>query len=561
MTLFFSLSAFAYGYDEYGGNSGWNSGSFGSPVTNTGAMTSGGNFWSTNTSAMVSNNGVVTNNFTAYNPQYYVGSGGNTSQTDNTNWQTAPSITQYVAKSGDIINLYFLHTDFRDLTSPLVTDANGNPQFGFIITNQGSIMQPVNNYSGYTPQQLNNAIMGIGNYNPNPPVKPYFTYNNYNSSTNTNTVTVYQATPTGPVVVKTKEIITYNSIPRVGTLGFTAQPPPEFSAAAQLTNKTSFTVEETAQYIEKYIDRVFEDIAGPGGRFAQVEGAIAKLVKGLPDDQKSQAIDILMNYMSSAVVDDDTTVQNQIIEDTDYVFDEKGGLKAINSSGTGQVQITTKDGLKSPSQLDINNLDHRKALSKVAVFLAKKLKAPVGTTFSSGTSITDPKSIAYTEGAPPHIIKFNYKSGTFDKSLDNIYNFTSVIAHEVFHYKNDIAPTPVESNLSTHIDVYLNQMKHTSFTKTTDDNPNSFKPSIIRSMAIYILNMDKKKNPDNTFKYNKADVKDKMDTFNNLNLHYKLVYPVPDWDRGSLTIHIKDSDNPLKTPEDANEKYYTINEK
>lgn len=512
MTLFFSLSAFAYGYDEYGGNSGWSSGSFGSPVTNTGAMTSGGNFWSTNTSAMVGSNGVVTNNFTAYNPQYYVGSAGNTNQPG---WNNAQSILDYHPKEGDVINMY----PFGNLeTQEPKLDANGNATYGFIITNNGSIMQPSNNYTGYTPQQLNNAIMGIGNYDPNPPVKPYFTYNNYNSSTNTNTVTVYQATPTGPVVVNTKVIVTYNEIPRVGVLGFTGQPSPDFSAAAQLSNKTSFTLAETATYIEKYIDRVFTDIDGAGGRAAQIKAAIAKYATTLPDEQKSQAKDLLKDYIASDVVDDDTTVQNPIIENTDYVFDEKGGLKAINSNGTGVVQITTKDGPKSPSQLDVNNLAHRQALSKVAIFLAKKVKAPQGTIISSGTGSTSLNSLAYTESIPPHVIKLNYKSGKFSKDLDNIYSFTNILEHELRHRKNFFSTNPhIENTLSTHVDVYIDAMETIHF----KNSPEDFKLSIVSSLADYIWNMDKKG-------YTFQQVKEKIDTFNGrsqFNGGYRLIAP------------------------------------
>nr|WP_315247528.1 T6SS effector amidase Tae4 family protein [uncultured Flavobacterium sp.] len=292
MTLF-SLSAFA-SFNEYDGNYG----NFGSPVNNTGAMTAGGNFWSTNVSAMVDRNGVVTNNFDYYSPRYYVGSGGNTQQQDNTNWQTAPSIMDYVKQPGDVFNMYWLHENLNP-SSPLVLDANGNAQFGFIVTKDASIMQPVNEYSGYTPQQINNAIMGIGNYDPNPSTRPRFGYNEYTSSNNTNTVKIYEVSPNGPVLVSQQVIVTYNAIPRVGVLGFTAQPSPEFYAAAQLSSKTSFTLAETATYIEKYIDRVFADTYGPGGRVAQIESAIAKLVKGLPDQQKWQAKDLLITYITA----------------------------------------------------------------------------------------------------------------------------------------------------------------------------------------------------------------------------------------------------------------------
>lgn len=181
---------------------------------------------------------------------------------------------------------------------------------------------------------------------------------------------------------------------------------------------------------------------------------------------------------------------------------------------------------------------------------------PVGAIFGTGYS-KDLKTIAYTVGKSPHFIMFNYSSGTYNNQLDNIYNFMSVIKHELFHRANYRASPPIDPNLFTHIDVYLAQFEDISYSKTTD----IFKLVTIRSMTNYLLNMDKKRNPDNSFKYKKSDIKDKIDTFNNLNLRYKLVYPMTDWTQGSLTIGIKDMNNYLNTPEDANESYYELNEK
>lgn len=531
MTLFFSLSAFAYGYDEYGGNSGWSSGSFGSPVTNTGAMTSGGNFWSTNTSAMVSNNGVVTNNFDSYSPRYYVGSAGNTNQPG---WNNAQSILDYHPKEGDVVNMY----PFGNLeTQEPKLDANGNVTYGFIITNNGSIMQPSNNYTGYTPQQLNNAIMGIGNYDPNPPVKPYFTYNNYNSSTNTNTVTVYQATPTGPVVVNTKVIVTYNEMPRVGLLGFTGPPSPDFYAAAQLSNKTSLTLAETVQYIEKYIDRVFTDIDGAGGRAAQIKAAIAKYATTLPEDQKPYAETIVIANRDTETVDDDGTIPTPIVPNKNYTFDENGNFKDSNTDGTGSIQIITKDGPKLPSQLDANDTSQRKILAKIAVFLAKKAGAPVGARFATGKN-NDPKKLyssaaAFTVPIPPlYTIVLNMRGGKYSTGLDNVYSFTSILQHELGHRDNFIHNIP--SNVKTHADVYLDAMETIQFKKS----PSDFKLSIVVSLTEYIWNMDKKG-------YELSDIIPRIVRFNSqaaYNGGYKIIAPTdPDnlsyitFQRGSLT--------------------------
>lgn len=480
---FFSLSAFA-SFDEYGGLAA----NYGSPVTNTGAMTAGGNFWSTNVSAMVANNGVVTNNFDYYSPRYYVGSGGNTKEPNN--FSTAPSILEYQYKAGDIMNAFPLKSYDALGNATYKTDSNGNLQFGFIFTNEGSIMQPSNNYSGYTPLQINNAVMGIGNYDPNPSTRPRFGYNEYSNSNNTNTVKIYEVTPNGPVLVSTKVIVTYNAIPRVGVLGFTAQPPPDFYAAAQLSSKTSLTLAETAEYIEKYIDRVFADIDGAGGRAAQIKAAIAKYATTLPEDQKPYAETIVIANRDTETVDDDGTISTPIVPNKNYTFDENGNFKDSNTVGDGSIRIITKDGLKLPSELDANDTGQRIILAKIAVFLAKKTGAPVGSNFATGHH-PNAQSLssdvpAFTIPVAPFTTVLNMRSGKYSPYLDNVYSFTSILQHELGHQYND--KHNIKSTIKSHIDVYIDSMEYTTFALS----PPEFKLSITRSLANYLFNMDKK---------------------------------------------------------------------
>jgi len=282
---------------------------------------------------------------------------------------------------------------------------------------------------------------------------------------------------------------------------------------------------------------------------------ISKIANSLPDDQKADAGEIVNGYRNYDIFSGPIPT-NTFEEHYNYVFKEDGSR--VRGAAGDLIQIEVNGVLKKPSELDVTDLKQTKALSKVAIFLAAKNGAPQGSRFGTGTKSSDlaSKNPAFTVGLPPYFTLFNHHGGSFSKDLDSIYSFTSIIKHELVHQKNFKAIPQVPSNLSTHIDVYLNQITDLSFSKTTDP----FQLSIIRSLAIYILNMDKKKYPDDTFVYKQSDVKDKMDTFNNLNLHYKFVYPVPDYTRGSLTIAIKDT-NTIKTPENANDSYYTINEK
>ena len=521
LMTFFSISTFAFGpYDEYGGG-GYSGDSYGSPVRNTGAMTAGGNFWSTNVSAMVANNGVVTNNFDYYSPRYYVGTGGNTQQTDS-NWKTAPSILNYQSQPGDVINMYLLHTT-PVLGSPLVYDANGNAQFGFIITKDASIMQPANEYSGYTPQQINNAVMGIGNYDPNPSTRPRFGYNEYSNTNNTNTIKIYEVSPSGPVLISTKVIKTYNDIPRVGTLGFPGggPPNPEFLAAGPLNGKTQLTLDETVQFIGDYIDRIFTDIDGPGGRAAQIEVAIAKYRSTLPDDQKPYADLMVIAKKTGLIVDNDPIPPIPHVYGTNYTFDEKGDLKASNINGDNSIFIDIEGAQLKPSDIDTKNPAHRMILTKIAIFLAKKMNAPVGSWFATGKhpnaqslSSTVP---AFTSSISPFMSVLNMRGDKYSSSFDNVYSFMVIISHELKHQYN--FKHGITENIRDHVHVYISTMEEIPFNKS----PSNYKLSATIILANYLYNMDKKGG------YYPSNIIEDLYKFNQLapyNGGYKIIAPV-----------------------------------
>lgn len=588
VTLFFSFSAFAYNFNEYDPGNG----NYGSPYINSGAgVNDGTGFWGTNVSREVATVKAMGTNAYLYMKEPPTDNRYLDPEVDKVTddgWEDAKSISEYEYKSGDIVEYIPVLWDHQEVVGgPVITDykrdSSGKIQFAYIISNNNqSTFQQTS--PPYTPQEVNTNMM---NTFVSEATRPYFSYNFYNVNNNSFSENIYKATPTGPVIVRSTELRPYSNIPRVVKENPNFAPGSPFEIAGQILNSstTQYSLYDGYRIIRDRLDYTAPDnvITGNNGvglREKEIlEKVLPKIREGLPADLKPDAESVLAMYLqqcdenpdihpgllmyeflNSPKVDDIELPANlPFVEGKNYVFDSEGNPKEAGATGN-LIQIMVNGVKKLPSELNIKDLAQRKALSKVAVFFAKKLKAPVGTILSSGTSSTDPKSIAYTEGRAPHTIRFNYKSGTFSKALDNIYNFTNVIAHELFHRANFTATPKVTSNLSNHIDVYLKQMTHTSFNKTTDIDGNDYKLGTIRSMAVYILNMDKKRKPDNTFKYSKIDIKDKMDTFNNLNLHYKLVYPVPDWKQGSLTIQIKDTNNPIKTPEDANESYYTINE-
>lgn len=78
--------------------------------------------------------------------------------------------------------------------------------------------------------------------------------------------------------------------------------------------------------------------------------------------------------------------------------------------------------------------------------------------------------------------------------------------HENGH-KEDNENSKFKSDISTHADVYIDQMKDESFSSTTDD----FKTGNVGSFGNYLLNMDA--SPD----FTTGEILSKMDSFNKTN--------------------------------------------
>nr|WP_315159449.1 hypothetical protein [uncultured Flavobacterium sp.] len=196
------------------------------------------------------------------------------------------------------------------------------------------------------------------------------------------------------------------------------------------------------------------------------------------------------------------------------------------------IQIEVNGVLKKPSELDVTDLKQTKTLIKVAIFLAAKNGAPHGSRFGTGTKSSDlaSKNPAFTVGISPYFTIFNHHGGSFSTDLDNIYSFTNIIQHELRHQSN--FNHNIANNLSNHVDIYINSFSYISFAKS----PPSYQLSVVKSLANYILAMDKNKVND----YKPYKTQEKIDDYNNLHLSYRIEVPIS-YNQGELTISIRDN--------------------
>ncbi|HEX8577020.1 MAG TPA: DUF6443 domain-containing protein [Flavobacterium sp.] len=182
----------------------------------------------------------------------------------------------------------------------------------------------------------------------------------------------------------------------------------------------------------------------------------------------------------------------------DHIFSSTGVFIRDTKVGNA-VKIQIGNQLYSPSQLN-TSIGSIKAMAKIGAFYAGKIGADVGTKISAAKGDdSSNKNPAFTTG---QTIKLNTNGG-FSKSLDDISNFKSIMKHENNH-KEDNENSKFESTLSTHADVYINQMSDSSFKSTTDE----FKTGTAASFANYLLNMDQSPG------FGVNQILSKVDTFN-----------------------------------------------
>jgi len=568
ITLFFSSSAFAYGFNEYDPGNG----NYGSPYINSGVgINNGTGFWSTNVSREVATVNAMGTNAYLYMKQpptrnLYLDP--QVIKVTDDGWENANSISGYQYTSGDIIEyipvLWDHMVDGVLVERDFKRDSNGKMQFAYIISNNGqSTFQQTP--PSFTPQEINTNMM---NTFVSEATRPYFSYNFYNVNTNSFSENIYKATPTGPVIVRSKEIRPYSNIPRVVKENVTFAPGSPFMIANGIynNNNSSLSLYDGYRIIRDYLDYASPDdvIAqfndGLGLREREIlNKVIPKVRESLPADLKPDAEFILAMYLEQCdenpnvhpgfimneflnmqKVDDVPLPANlPFVDGQNYVFDSEGNPKAAGDAGF-LVQIEVNGVKKLPSQLNVNNPAELKALSKVAVCLAKMHGAPVGSWFNTGYEKKSSSLVpAFTLGRKPHMTILNRKGGKFSTDLDNVNSFKNIIQHELGHQYN--LKHGIPSNVLTHIDVYIEAMKSINFR----DSPPPFKLALTKSLANYIWNMDKKPG------YTLQKTIEKINTFNSwssFNGGYRLIAPKdPDYlsiiifKRGELGINSANS--------------------
>lgn len=583
MMLLFSFSAFAYDFNEYDPGNG----NYGSPYINSGAgVNNGTGFWSTNVSREVATVTAMGTNAYLYMKQPPTNNlylDPEVVRVSDDGWQDAKSILSYQYTAGDIVEYIPVRWDHQEVVGgPVITDykrdSNGNIQFAYIISNNNQSTFQLTS-PPYTPQEVNANMMNTFISEAN---RPYFSYNFYNSNNNSFSENIYKATPTGPVIVTSKELRPYSNIPRVVKENLTTAPGSPFMIGLSIYSGSASTYNKSLydgyRMIRDYLDYVSPDNVVPGNNGiglrekAILDVVVPRIREGLPADLKPDAESILAMYIQQCdenpnihpafimneflnmqKVDDIALPANlPFVDGQNYVFDSEGNPKAAGEAGF-LVQIEVNGVKKLPSQLNVNNPAELKALSKVAVCLAKMHGAPVGSWFNTGLSkeSISLENPAFTLGKKPYMTILNRKGGKFSTDLDNVNSFKSIIQHELGHQYND--KHGISSNLSTHVDVYLAQMETIQF----KNSPPDFKLSTVKSLANYIWNMDKKPGFTNRL----SEIIDKIVTFNSRSLYnggYKIVAPTdPDnashimFEKGKLTKENFKVYNPLTNQEET----------
>lgn len=201
----------------------------------------------------------------------------------------------------------------------------------------------------------------------------------------------------------------------------------------------------------------------------------------------------------------------------------------------GNVFIKLSNGTyKKPSELNPNSDSDRQALNQFAATIARNLNDnnyTITIASNPGTSLAS-KVPAYATG---NTITLN-SNGGFSKDLDNVNNFKSILKHEIFHVDDNRNGVNI-NKYEMHADVYLNQMKHTSFKNTTLD----FKNSVAKSFCNYLLNIDQENMRDQTIYNHDTVILDRIKQFNNDHLGVMTII-APEFGKyitGQLSLEVK----------------------
>lgn len=520
VTLFFSFSAFAYGFNEYDPGNG----NYGSPYINSGVgINNGTGFWGTNVSREVVTVKAMGTNAYLYMKQpptkdYYVGTGG---QKEGYGWDSAKSVSEYQYKPGDVIQIFYLVKTDKDPVTGIETksnmlDANGNMQHGYIVSNNGSTLQQ--SPPDYTVEQANNTMM---NTFVSEPTRPYFSYNIYNVNNNSLSENIYKATPTGPVIIRSREIKPYSNIPRVVKENPNFAPGSPFEIAGQILNSTNpqLSLYDAYRIIRDRLDYTAPDDVIPssnglGLREKEIlEKVLPRVREYLPADFKPDAESVLAMYLkqcdenpgihpafimnvflnttaeaSIVVGQSDGIPPNNFPEGKNNIFTASGAVSGKHGTDGYFLQLEIDNVLRSPSQL-LRTEGTLSAFNKIAAFYAKskgytgtvKIVNTVGKKKGNdvafyGNGVLTVRAIAFTQG-----------------KFDNVNDFKSTINHEVLHWKD---PKTGDNNyqFKDHANIYLLEASDPDFKNSSDwhkiNNANQYMIRIFNSSRVNEVGMN-----------------------------------------------------------------------
>jgi len=459
MTLFFSLSAFAGPYDEYG----YNNSSFGSPMYNTGAM-GGGTYW-----AQLATDFYTQSN--AVNPYSY-------SQTIETKVQTSD---QGIRVVGD--------KPASTPTTVVKKDVEQSRASGWDVW----LIYPATTITSTREQTVNIAQANttvLTGYGPN----TYFNFNVYNPAQQNYAYNTYQATSTGPVLVASATqsgpppmSVQYTAIPRsVSTGPLDASPGSKFQTAIALYNQQTLTLSEANKAIVDFIDRVIPDAAN--GRIQFVGNVISKVAAGLPPDQNGLAANLLKEYMTAeesvVVAPSDGIPPDTFPIGKNNIFTASGAVSGKQGADGYLLQLEIDQTLRKPSELD-RSKPSLNTLGKIVALYAKS-KGFYGTVVV--TNREGKGAAFYANGV------LTVRKSTFEKkNFDNVNNLKSILDHEIGHFKE---PISLRSNyqFKDHFAIYLLQASSPDFKNTTDEikisNSNEYINRVLNSSKASEVGMN-----------------------------------------------------------------------
>ena len=196
----------------------------------------------------------------------------------------------------------------------------------------------------------------------------------------------------------------------------------------------------------------------------------------------------------------------------DFIFSDNGSfIRTQDVSGGHNIKLSIGGKLYNLSDLDTGVIANNSTLiANIATFFATKAGIPIGFV---GTAYSDEPSSSVLAFTKPDGTVYLNMNGGISKLLNNYDNLINVLKHEEFH-QIEFAKNK-KTNFETHVNVYLNQIRDSSFNNTTSE----FKFGQVVSLSNYLMNMDRN-DPNN--EYGRNTIINKIKEFNNLNNGYQI---------------------------------------